>query len=258
MGQPVLTTTFSYQGSLKAAGVPANGNFDFEFKLFNALTGGAQVGPAQMGEKVKVDNSLFVVNLDFGEVFTGEMRYLEIAVRPNGSTGAYTTLSPRQTISPVPYALWARNSGGGGTTTEKTELWRFSGINCELEVNGQYRGCNTAGCSKNMTSSFRSFGAYPFGKNIKSVNFLLTKRTIPSGNLSATLQIRNFLGDEIKNLSTIDINSIDLHTWTSFPIPNNTVISNSQQLGFYFFWDSNAIGDFDMASVIFDAAAEVF
>ena len=35
-----LTTTFTYQGQLKLAGVPLNGATDFEFRLFDALSGG--------------------------------------------------------------------------------------------------------------------------------------------------------------------------------------------------------------------------
>lgn len=38
------TTGFSYQGSLKNAGAPANGNHDFEFRLWNSASGGAQIG----------------------------------------------------------------------------------------------------------------------------------------------------------------------------------------------------------------------
>lgn len=37
-------TGFSYQGSLKNAGAPANGNHDFEFRLWDSVSGGAQIG----------------------------------------------------------------------------------------------------------------------------------------------------------------------------------------------------------------------
>ncbi len=36
------TTAFTYQGSLKNAGTNANGNYDFEFALFDALSSGTQ------------------------------------------------------------------------------------------------------------------------------------------------------------------------------------------------------------------------
>jgi hypothetical protein len=37
---------------------------------------------------------------------------MEIAVRPGADTGTYTVLSPRQPVSPTPYALYAKASGG--------------------------------------------------------------------------------------------------------------------------------------------------
>ena len=37
------TTGFIYQGSLNSGGVVANGNHDFEFALFDAVSGGAQL-----------------------------------------------------------------------------------------------------------------------------------------------------------------------------------------------------------------------
>jgi len=60
---------------------------------------------------VGVSNGLFTVTLDFGGgVFTGQARWLEIAVRTNGS-GAFTALQPRQELMPAPYALYATNAG---------------------------------------------------------------------------------------------------------------------------------------------------
>jgi len=38
------TTEFTYQGSLQNSSAPANGNFDFEFLLFDAASGGTQFG----------------------------------------------------------------------------------------------------------------------------------------------------------------------------------------------------------------------
>ena len=38
------TTAFTYQGKLADNGNPANGHYDFQFSLFDALSGGAQQG----------------------------------------------------------------------------------------------------------------------------------------------------------------------------------------------------------------------
>lgn len=98
------STEITYQGQLKSASVAANGNFDFEFLLFDSVTGGTQVGPTVERSAVPVANGLFSVRLDFGPNFPGASRYLEIHVRPNGP-GTYTPLVPRQTITSTPYSI---------------------------------------------------------------------------------------------------------------------------------------------------------
>jgi hypothetical protein len=100
------TTSFTYQGSLNDNGSPANGPYDLQFKLFDALTGGAQQGSTILRDDIQVTNGTFSVTLDFGAAaFPGANRFLEISVRAGASTGAYTTLSPRQQVTSTPYAI---------------------------------------------------------------------------------------------------------------------------------------------------------
>jgi hypothetical protein len=107
-----LTTTFTYQGRLTDGGSPANGAYDLRFILYDAESGGAQVGATVTKDDVPVANGLFTVDLDFGaNAFRGDARWMEIAVRPGTSTGTYTVLSPRQPVSPAPYALFAAAAG---------------------------------------------------------------------------------------------------------------------------------------------------
>jgi len=109
-----LSTAIPYQGQLNTNGAPANGAHDFQFKLFDAATAGAQVGGTQAYEDLNVTNGLFSTALDFGAAsFTGQARWLEISVRPGTSTGAFTTLSPRRPLLAVPYALYSLASAGG-------------------------------------------------------------------------------------------------------------------------------------------------
>src|SRR2546423_2438624 len=96
-------TTFTYQGRLTDAGAPANGSYDLEFKLFDGA--GTQVGPTVTREDVPVTDGVFTVQLDFGSVFDGSTRSLEIGVRPGASVDAFTTLAPRQPITATPEAL---------------------------------------------------------------------------------------------------------------------------------------------------------
>ncbi len=91
---------FTYQGMLKQNGNPVNGTLSMTFRLYDALTGGNQAGSI-ITQNVAVQNGLFTVSLDFGNVWNGSDRYLEIAV---GST----VLSPRVKINPVPYASFAQ------------------------------------------------------------------------------------------------------------------------------------------------------
>jgi hypothetical protein len=103
--QAAMGTAFTYQGQLKKGGALVNRNCDFLFTLWDAETGGNQIGPNQEKTNVPVTNGLFTVQLDFGtNAFQGDARWLQIAVKCTGDTSP-TTLSPRQPLTPAPYAL---------------------------------------------------------------------------------------------------------------------------------------------------------
>ncbi len=107
-------TAFTYQGDLEQSGTPVTGSFDLTFTLFNASSGGTQVGTTQTVLAAPVTNGLFSATLDFGTVFDGTALWMEVAVRPAGS-GSYTTLAPRQSITPAPYAIRAIYNPPGST-----------------------------------------------------------------------------------------------------------------------------------------------
>src|SRR5208283_296750 len=97
-------TAFSYQGRLNDNGTPANGSYDLSFTVCDALTNGNLVAGPLTNAATGVTNGLFALTLDFGGVFNGSNYWLEIAARTNGGN-AFTTLSPRQPITPTPYAM---------------------------------------------------------------------------------------------------------------------------------------------------------
>ena len=102
-------TAFTYQGRLNDGTNLANGSYDLKFSLFdNALTGN-RIGSSLIVAPAGVTNGLFTVTLDFGANFPGASRWLEIGVRTNGSVASYATLSPRQQLTPAPYAITAEN-----------------------------------------------------------------------------------------------------------------------------------------------------
>jgi hypothetical protein len=110
------STAWTYQGRLNTSTGVANGNYDLQFAVFNAVTSGAQQGPTLTNTPVGVTNGLFTVNLDFGAgVFTGPDRWLEIGVRSNGQAVAFTILAARQRLTPSPYALFAPNAATAAT-----------------------------------------------------------------------------------------------------------------------------------------------
>jgi hypothetical protein len=106
-------TAFTYQGRLAENGVASSGINDLTFTLYTALTGGATVGVSNVVNDLAISNGLFTVTLDFGaSAFDGNARWLQIAVRPGASTGAYTPLTPRQALNSTPYAVRAANFSG--------------------------------------------------------------------------------------------------------------------------------------------------
>lgn len=109
------TTAFTYQGQLADAGSPATGLYDLHFEVFNAPEGGDSLGEIAT-TATTVANGLFTVLLDFGPgVFDGGPRWLEIGARANGEDG-YDILSPRQQVTPVPFATKAGAVDASGIT----------------------------------------------------------------------------------------------------------------------------------------------
>lgn len=101
-------TTFSYEGRLTEAGNPATGTYEMTFKLFDTpdVGTGVQQGAVISTPAVAASAGVFTVTLDFGAaVFDGSPRYLEISVKRAGSANPPGLLSPRQAVTPIPYAI---------------------------------------------------------------------------------------------------------------------------------------------------------
>jgi hypothetical protein len=107
---------FTYQGQLKDASGPVTDTCDFQLSLWNDLASGTQVGSTLTQTGVAVSEGLFTVQLDFGAyAFNGSARWLEIAVRCPAGSGSYTTLVPRQPLTPAPFALYSLSSANADT-----------------------------------------------------------------------------------------------------------------------------------------------
>ncbi len=124
----MLGTAFTYQGRLTNSSGAVNGTCDLEFKLYDDAAAGTQIGSTQTKTNVTVTNGVFTVALDFGvSAFNGDARWLAISVRCPAGSGSYTPLTPRQPLTPAPYApalpgLWTQPN-----TTSPNLIGGFSG-----------------------------------------------------------------------------------------------------------------------------------
>ena len=100
-------TAFLYQGSLNDGGLPANGTYDLTFTLYDSSN---QPGNIIAGTITNlgtgISNGLFTTMLDFGGVFDGTARWLQIGLRTNGGAN-FVALIPRQPVATVPYAIFS-------------------------------------------------------------------------------------------------------------------------------------------------------
>jgi hypothetical protein len=120
--QAIVGTSFTYQGRLVKSGTPVSDTCDFQFGLWDAASGGNQVGVTQTVASVAVVDGYFTAQLNSGDEFTtspftGTARYLAIEVKCSGD-GSYTPMSERIALRPAPYALalpglWTQDDGSG-------------------------------------------------------------------------------------------------------------------------------------------------
>jgi len=186
------TTAFNYQGKLTDTGVP-QATYQMQFRLFDAVSGGSQIGSTINNASVAVTDGVFSVKLDFGtNAFSGADRFLEIGVRRSSNDG-YTILNPRQQIASSPYSIrtlsaqqadlalnsnqlggiaaneYITNATGGSSfirnsTTQQTANFNISG-NAQI---GGLTGFNTVPNPNFRVDSFGSIRSY----NSANANFV--------------------------------------------------------------------------------------
>ncbi len=142
---------FNYQGELLDAGTAVSGNFDFAFGLYDALIGGTQIGSNVIKGNRPVANGIFSIeDIDFGNAaYTGDALWLSVTVRETGNPGSETTLSPRQKIHAVPYAVQAEF--GATPWTENGSTVSYNG-SAELTGTAQVSTSSNGGLSVGNTA----------------------------------------------------------------------------------------------------------
>jgi hypothetical protein len=226
-------TAFTYQGQLNY-GSPASGTYKLTFSLFATNVGGAAIaGPVTNGPVV-VSNGLFTVTMDFGaSVWNGQTNWLQMGVETNGAA-TFTPLTPRQQLTPTPYAITAGNVTGvvpsGGVAGTYGSAVTFSNPANQFSGNG-------AGLTS-LNASQLSSGTVPNAMLPTNVAFLNGNQIFSGVNNFANLGNSfngNFSGNIISNAATV--------TPLAFGGSGNGISNDSAAFtAMYQFANSNAFG----------------
>jgi hypothetical protein len=170
------STAFTYQGQLVQSGMPYNGPAEMQFTLFNTPSGGvAMATNTPTVASINVSNGLFTVALDFGAAaFPGAERWLEIQARTG--LGAFITLTPRQALTPTPYAIYA------------SKAMMLDGTLPASQLVGTYSSALTFNNAANVfNGAFNGSGAGLTGLNASE----LTSGSVPDARLAANVARAN-------------------------------------------------------------------
>jgi hypothetical protein len=182
------TTAFTYQGQLNSNSVPITGVYDLQFKIYDGNN--AVVGKWLTNSLVGITNGLFTTTVDFGTgVFDGSTRSLEIGVRTNGNaTNAFIVLSPRQTLTSVPYAIQAINASNAVALAAPLQATNLAGTipNSLLSPNVAVLTNNVI-FSGNVTAT--NFTGNGYG--LSNVPAARLAGTLPDAQLSANVALQS-------------------------------------------------------------------
>ncbi len=196
-------TAFTYQGRLNNGTNPATGLYDFRFQIYNA--GNVVVAGPLTNVPTGVTNGLFMVTLNFGgavSVFSGGALTLEVGVRTNGDTNIYATLSPRQPILSVPYAIQSLNASNAVTLTSPLQGTNITGTIPDAKLsanvallngNQTFIGANLFGGAVTATNPASVFAGTFSGNGFGQTNLSTTNLvgTLPDARLSTNVALLN-------------------------------------------------------------------
>jgi hypothetical protein len=137
VGGTPLEQTFTYQGQLRNAGQLVSGPVDLKISMWDADTGGSQVGSTNTFNAMQLNDGRFACGLNFGNAaFDGSNRWIQVEFRNPAGSGQYLALSPRDKITATPYALYALNGANG--------VWVYDTDQQSVSVTGKKVGIGTS------------------------------------------------------------------------------------------------------------------
>lgn len=207
---------FTYQGRLTDGSFPANGIYEMQFSIYDAVSGGSQIGTTIANSSVTVTNGVFTVTLDFSPATpfsTGADRWLGIAVRKLSDPPGFTALSPRQPITAVPYStrsLSASTADNAATAVTSVTSQNASQLQSDLASGGTINtATNPVDWSKlkNVPTDVKDFSASNYIQNTTSpqaANISVSGNAVIGGSVTST-----------------PINYVDAYDTTSQNIPGS-------------------------------------
>jgi hypothetical protein len=136
-GGTPLDQTFTYQGQLRNAGQLVTGPVDLKITMWDADTGGSQVGSTNTFNAMQLNDGRLACGLNFGNAaFDGSNRWIQVEFRNPAGSGQYLALSPRDKITATPYALYALNGANG--------VWVYDTNQQSVSVLGKKVGIGTS------------------------------------------------------------------------------------------------------------------
>lgn len=215
-------TAFTYQGQLLNGGAVATGLYDLQFSLYTSSSGGsASFGPVS-ASATPVTNGLFTVTIDFGTgVFNGTTYWLDISVRTNGG-GTFTELSPRQQLTPNPYAVYSPNAGSANSVAAANITGTISlgqlptavvtNNDSSVTLNGSFGG-NGSGMTNMPLSGLADDGGLALATN--GLGFALTA-TLTAGTAPVFVTaVTNLNGAGHVDLVSASVQDNTLSVWTN-------------------------------------------
>ena len=174
-------TTFIYTGQLSDEHGPANGTYDLTFTLYGTSTGGSAIAGPETNAATLVSNGEYAALLDFGAALDGSPRWFRNRRPDQWWHVGFITLSPRQPLLAVPYAIVADSASNLLGSLPATQL---SGTVPLAQLPAAILTNNASGISLDGY-----FNGYYSGDGHSLSN--LNPQSLSSGSVTAPIQFMN-------------------------------------------------------------------